>query len=241
MNQNENRDSWDMDKERLLLYADIMGFKSMVSGDHKEVKNRLIKFKDTFGKIASPLQLGNHLKFVQFSDSIIIVVNGTTKKMFNLLAKASIALMRTAMGMSIPIKGAIAQGIFSFDEQKQLYFGKPLVDAYLLHDEVKYYGIVIHHTAEKIAEIVSENSSYIKKNSVPFKSGDISHFHLCWNLLDEKFADGDITETCEKWLDSIREFVSGAPRVYIDNTLKVLKSDSNDSPQSSTSTRPRSS
>ena len=65
------------------------------------------------------------------------------------------------MSMQIPIKGVIAQGIFSYDKENELYFGKPLVDAYLLHEELKYYGIVVHNTAEKtIKKYQNSNNPY---------------------------------------------------------------------------------
>lgn len=76
------------------------------------------------------------MQFVQFSDSILISVNGIDEKKFNLLSKATICLMHVAMSMQIPIKGVIAQGMFSYDKENELYFGKPLVDAYLLHEEL---------------------------------------------------------------------------------------------------------
>lgn len=32
--------------------------------------------------------------------------------------------------------------------------------------------------------------------------------------------------TCEKWLQTIEESVSGEPRMYVDRTLEVLRRDS---------------
>ena len=34
--------------------------------------------------------------------------------------------------------------------------------------------------------------------------------------------------TCEKWLQTIEESVSGEPRMYVDRTLEILRNDSND-------------
>lgn len=47
-------------------------------------------------------------------------------------------------------KRSLAKGKFTFDEENDLYFGRPLVDAYLLHDELYYYGIVAHHSIESL-------------------------------------------------------------------------------------------
>ena len=238
-------------KECLILYADIMGFKNMVYNlTHDELKERLENFTSCWKNRISPLLKGGYLKSVQFSDSIIMIVDGIEKKMFNLISKAAICLIQEAMKVKFPIKGVIAQGIFSFSSERELYFGKPLVDAYLLHEELKYYGIVVHNTAEKTVKRFRGKDKPYKNTPIFLEKSKISHYHLCWNLVDESLSPKDITNKCEKWLHNIEELVSGYPRIYIDNTLKVLKKDSKQnhsrkfrthSPQSLTSTRPHSS
>jgi hypothetical protein len=32
----------------------------------------------------------------------------------------------------------------TLDYEKSIFFGQPLVDAFLLQDELKFYGIVVH-------------------------------------------------------------------------------------------------
>ena len=56
--------------------------------------------------------------------------------------------------------------------------------------------------------------------------GKVCHYHLCWNLLDKKYQSNDITDICEKWLQTIEESVSGEPRMYVDRTLEILRNDS---------------
>lgn len=101
-----NYPSWNDSAERLILYADIMGFKERVySKSHDELKSNLLKFKEKWEKYVSPFQFKEHLKFAQFSDSTLIVVNGIDEKMFNLLTKATFRLIHAAMEMKFPIKG----------------------------------------------------------------------------------------------------------------------------------------
>ena len=218
--------TWNDEVPRLILYADFMGFKNRVySSSHNDLKQNLEKFNDAWHKRLEPLQLGGDLKFVQFSDSILVGVNGTSKKMFNLISKAAISMMHESLQIKFGIKGVIAQGIFSFDEKKGLYFGIPLIDAYILHEEIKFYGIVVHHTAENtVKNNLSRNNPYAK-NNIYIEKGKVSHYHLCWNLVDTKLAPNDITPTCNSWLDAIEETVSGAPRQYIDRTREIMKND----------------
>ena len=218
---------WEKSGERLILYADFMGFKDRVySTDHEKLRKTLEQFNRAWHNRLQPLQMSGELKFVQFSDSVIVIVNGTNARMFNLLTKAAICLMHEALKIHFGIKGVIAQGVFSFDEENGLYFGRPLVDAYLLHEEIKYYGIVVHHTAENtVKNNMSRNNPYSKED-VYIEKGKVAHYHLCWNMIDENLDTKDISVLCNSWLEAIEETVSGHPRQYIDKTRVVLKSDS---------------
>lgn len=144
--------------------------------------------------------------------------------MFNLITKAAVSLMQVSMKMGIPIKGVLAQGVFSFETNPNLCFGRPLVDAYLLHDEVYYYGIVVHHTAEKTIKDFANDDNPYYKTLTPMKRGRIKHYHLAWNLL-KNLGVGSITDDVHKQLNEIEETVSGGPRAYIDNTRMVLDAD----------------
>lgn len=217
---------WNKDAPRLILYADFMGFKNRVfSSSHNDLKALLVRFNKGWHNKLKPLQLGGDLKFVQFSDSILVVANGTNNKMFNLISKASICMMHEALKIGFGIKGVLAQGLFSFDEEMRLYFGRPLVDAYLLHEEIKYYGIVVHHSAENTVKNNSSQSNPYSKKDVYIDKGKVAHYHLCWNLIDESLSPKVITPLCNAWLDAIEETVSGAPRQYIDKTREIMKSD----------------
>ena len=217
---------WSDDIERLVLYADFMGFKSRIyDKSHNELKTELDVFHNKWTRAISSLLNGDYLRTAQFSDSILIVVNGVDEKMFNLLTKAAIRLMHTAMSMQIPIKGAIAQGEFTYDQEKQLYFGKPLVDAYLLHEEIKYYGIVVHNSAQKITKNYSSAANPYYESPIYIDRGKVNHYHLCWNLVNNSLSPCDITDQCYNWLEDISENVSGHPRLYIDRTKEIIKYD----------------
>lgn len=227
-NADKNKKEWKITDKRLILYADFMGFKNrVISNSHAKLKEHIYQFRKKFFKRMKKFGLDDYLKFTQFSDSILIGVNGTSEKVMNLLTKAAVALFHTSMENGLPIKGVIAQGVFTYDDDNEIYFGRPLVDAYELHEKVKYYGVVVHHTAEKTVK------SYVEKKRKPIylntpiylEEGKVRHYHLCWNLMGENKDYINITHRCEKWLDNIAETVSGAPRLYIDRTLEIMHQD----------------
>lgn len=74
MKLTDNINSWTEDKDRLILYADIMGFRDTIfSNTHADLKKRLLSFRKSFEMKIKPLRTGDYMRFVQFSDSIIIV------------------------------------------------------------------------------------------------------------------------------------------------------------------------
>ena len=113
-----------------------------------------------------------------------------------------------------------------FTVDRQLYFGQPLCDAAVLHDQLKFYGIAVHHSAEKTVRSYSTELLPYSKTPIYIDKGKVCHYHLCWNLLDKTYQSNDITEICEKWLQTIEESVSGEPRMYVDRTLEILRNDS---------------
>ena len=216
-------------KKRFVLYADIMGFRARVkSRSHSVLLNEMRDFVTQIKKQSKQFLIGNHLNYAIFSDSIIISTDDATIQRFNLLTKAGARLMHIALNMGIPLKGVIAKGEFTHSQEEGLYVGEALVDSYELHEELKYYGIVVHHSAEDtVKRFVKDDEQRHQYSNTPItlKGARVSHYHLCWNLISEKLCYEDITDKAVGWLDVIAESVSGAPRVYIDNTLEVLKQD----------------
>ena len=54
--------SWDDDIERLILFADIMGFKDRVMRTrHIDLKHTLVAFKEEWSRKMSPFKLGDFL------------------------------------------------------------------------------------------------------------------------------------------------------------------------------------
>lgn len=219
-----------------ILYADIMGFKDRVMRTPHE---KLVKdFEDMISRLEkwfSPSKKASTFKVSFFSDSIL-VVDENTKDGFNRISKAAAGLMQVALESGFAVKGVISKGDFTYEEKPQLFLGRALVDAFLLEEQLHYYGIVAHHSVEDSIvkwangwqHAESKRSPYVL-SPTPLKNGDIMHYHLAYNLIsrtretgsDVKSAHDDIIS----WLEQIRATVSGSPRVYVDKTIQVLEED----------------
>ena len=122
----------------------------------------------------------------------------------------------------IPLKGAIAAGRMTCNQIKQLYFGQALIDAFLLEENVKYYGVLVHHSAEKYLQL--NDFPEFRDVKAPLKGGEISHYELNWYNTAIKPGE-DNPKTVDDCLKNLRLTVSDEPRKYIDNTQKVMRVD----------------
>lgn len=214
------------DRERLIFYADLMGFSFKVNRtQHDELYQKFTDFKLDWHLKVKALDSEDTLRNVQFSDSILVAVDGTDGHCFDLITKAATCIMHCALKNQLPLKGVIAQGQFTWDKENEIYFGLPLVDAHILHDEIYYYGVVVHHSAEKTVKDFSDFNNPYTNSQISLKKGQTRHWHLAWHMLDEDLKPRDIKEDAMRWLNKIGETVSGAPRVYIDNTISIVDKD----------------
>lgn len=225
-------------KTRFVVFLDIMGFKERVA---RNTQDSLYKELTDFNKDISSIinnykntKTKNHLNqsdsssstdvtlikkeddeilLSQFSDSIVLFSQDNTKTDLITISKVAKEIMISAIKREkpIPLKGALAEGDITCDMVKQLFFGQALIDAYLLEENVQYYGIVVHHSAEQ--SVKEHAPDMFKNNLIPLKSGKINHYELVWY---------DNHKDAKEGLERIRLSVSDSPRKYVDNTNDLI-------------------
>jgi hypothetical protein len=227
--------NWETSCERFVAFFDIMGFKDYLSRHtHAEVYNEMSKISKNINQIYSikeqkfPLFAGK-IHTATFSDSIILFSKDNSIDSFNSFSLITAWLFKSIIKDSFPVKGAIAHGKIVVNKSNNIYFGQPIIDAYELQEDVNYYGIVAHHTIE---EYLSKNDTtkffemiYFDTDT-PLKSGNIHHYNIDWFNYNIR-ANRDPNETKNQIIAKIKNFrinTSGRPRIYIDNTLRILES-----------------
>ena len=216
----------NVENEKFVLYLDIMGFKERVSRVKvDELKQQLLLFKTKINKLKPLLKGGKTKKtlinMAQFSDSIVLVTRDCTEDDLNRISKAAAILMQTALQTGFALRGAIAKGNMVFDLENQLFFGKALVDAYLLEEELCYYGVAFHESMED-SILNTKKDLPIEDIAIPLKKGKSKHYHVAWYKVKANLQKGDISSIALEWLKDIRKTVSGNPRVYLDNTIGII-------------------
>lgn len=212
-------------QKRFIAFLDIMGFKDRVARrEHEEILSELEEFQSKISQYVS-YQEKSEIQIALFSDSILIYSKDDSEDSLKSISQITKHVMMYAIQQQIPIplKGAIAAGMMTCNQTKQLYFGQALIDAYLLQESTKYYGIIAHHTAEKYIKDYKNDS--FRDINAPLKSGIISHYELNW--YDVELQNIENQKTLNECFAQLRLTVSDEPRKYIDNTMKVIKENKN--------------
>jgi hypothetical protein len=221
--------------KRFIAFFDIMGFKEMVMREnHDKILNMMKELKKFISSIEScysgiPGKGGKiKTKFIEervqtvlFSDSILIFTDSGTKEMAESLIYHCNLFIQYCAKSKIPIKGALSFGKFTSDFNQSIFLGQPLIDAFLLQEELQMYGAILDFNIErKLKELKFDfpNSNELIKYKAPTKSGKINHY--CLNWVNDK--DFKVKQSVQN-IDNIYTVVSGKPRLYIDNTLDFLE------------------
>lgn len=223
MSQKEKK--WVATTERFVLFLDIMGFKDMVARNtHKHIYKN---FQSLAKSVLSEKRSTNIYTSI-FSDSIVIFSRNKSQEALHDLVWAASSIFIYSLTLHIPLKGCLSFGKLTVDRELQVFFGQPLIDAYLLEEELLYFGVVIHHTAERVIRAWKYNMPYFIEMPVIFKSGISTHLNLVWPSIYE-IMSSDISPKkgyCLdplKLADELKIVMSGAPRRYLDNTIKFIE------------------
>lgn len=225
---------WKLTTKRFVGYIDIMGFKEMVMRSNPQTIYKMMQslsnslnetrqtFKELFGveksdtiKYKMPT-----IKMMTYSDSIMIytIDNSPTSA-----RQISMAISIITEGMflhGIPFRGAVAAGVMTLDYKNSIFFGQPLIDAYLLSEELNFYGIVVHSTAEysKAFKTLHEKYEY----QCPFKNGKANHLTISpFDFI--LFPNEPFYKSLYSSISNLACRSSGAIRKYIDNTLAYME------------------
>lgn len=240
MEKNEIKNKWKVKDKRFVAFLDILGFKDWISrSSHEEIYDKLSKI--SYIRLALEKLTDNYnsknidyrdINIVSFSDSIVIFSKDDSLENFKHFLFSVVFLFTNAIENGIPIKGGAAYGEVSLNKSEQIYFGQPIIDAYLIEEDVNYLCITLHNSLDKYiddnwAEISNKEIDYLLfECKTPLKSGLIEHRNVDWfDALALTFKiDKDTYEREEviKLIKSFRHTASGSPRRYIDNTLEVF-------------------
>lgn len=217
--------NWKVTTNRYVVYIDIMGFKDLVArtrhqnvyGMMKSIMVSMNATQTVFGKTSKD---SNNLLMMTYSDSIIIYSENDSIESQKNIIGGTACLLDFLINDEIPFRGAIAFGNMTLDIYNSIFFGQPLIDAYLLSEELSFYGVAVHATAEYKNGFA--NNLSVCSYPCLFKNGVANHL----TIAPIQFIVNDTPEGALKRLQKSVSRLginsSGSIRKYIDNTLKYL-------------------
>ena len=234
---------WINTNKRFIAYIDIMGFKEFVfRNSHQAVLKKMELLRNTVAVIEEGEKAKQKKKFftgtpedvfdidnvlvkmLSFSDSVLMCTNDDSQASISNLLLASGYFMYACLMDGIPVKGALSHGTLTIDFDQSIYFGKPLIDAYLLENEINLYGLALDHNVEKYLKekkILNHEaiSCLITHYKTPLKGSKVFHYNVDWLF---GFDQKKHSEIKDKMLN-LYNTVSGPTRKYVDNTMDFLE------------------
>lgn len=228
----EIQDTWISEANRFVVFFDIMGFKDLVMRKpHEYVKEKLKQMlymnkkglEDIIGKGLAPKtdskskSIFPRIRTVSFSDSVLLISQDDSFEDFISILYAAEVSQTSAIQRLLPTKGAISYGKFTADFENSIFLGQPLIDAYLLQDELFYYGIIVDNNVESyIIDLtksdqskISKINEFLLKTKTPLKRGKVIHYNVRLN------------ECRDDHFQNLYKGVSGFTRLYVDNTVNM--------------------
>lgn len=227
------KNEWAITTERYVAYFDIMGFKKMLNeSTNTKIYN---KFVMLINDIRNRVQLHNRIEFTIFSDLIMIISKDKNLKSFNQLVDASLMLIQdTLKKCNWGMNGCISFGSVTYDKEKNIFLGQPIVDAYLMTEDIEFYGVIVYKTAisavkEYIEAKVKEGAeshweNLFKEERLHFKSGHYSQYHMRWfdynevKIFDKQQSNKFYLDMLEK----LKNTTFGRGRRYIEYTEDII-------------------
>lgn len=245
---NAKEKNWDVTANRFVAFFDILGFKDFVlKHPHEFVLDKITLLKnarryavDGFATDGKKV-MNTNLKSFQFSDSFFVFTATDSAEDFLNLLFLSRVLLSSSYSQKIPLKGAISYGKITADFENSIFVGQPIIDAYVLHEDLYMLGAILDHNVEKKIkefqtlplvknvidyEFNEQLSNEIVRYKTPSKSGQVNYYCLKWPLI----VSPDTLNRGEFLLHTFTRFqfenfyttVSGKARIYIDNTLDFI-------------------
>ena len=108
----------------------------------------------------------------------------------------------------------------TLDFKNSIFFGQPLNDAYSVHSELGFYGVIVHGSADRLLK-KSENSHVFEYNC-PIKGGIAKHLTILPEYLEIYLISNDVFQGYYTSTQDLRVSTSGSLRTYIDKTLEYF-------------------
>ncbi|MGA2916547.1 MAG: hypothetical protein ABSE89_11025 [Sedimentisphaerales bacterium] len=223
-----------------VAYFDILGFENAVKNLSKDAVYELF-FAEPFYRRSRLNDIINENKDVRhkfFSDSFVFYTENDSRDSFRNIKMVSEVFFRTMFLEYIPMRGCLNVGQFYADEEKDIFFGPAIIEAYHLAEGQNWIGFVLSEEVERkcktnndtlYLDTLKQYKRYLEYE-VPYKDKDNKEGKrvlLAYKIEDFPFLNEQpgerllsslaVTESAARYLKKIN---SGKDQILFENIVK---------------------
>lgn len=141
--------------------------------------------------IDDPIHIPELVKSVGFSDTIVLYTDTDSPRDLHAIFTAALNLFSKALHLRVPVRIGISKGLFYTDEQRSMYAGPALIEAYDIGEASQWLGIVLSDPVAKDAitqELRKGGTNMVVDWDVPTKNGKVRRSVANWPIaLEDSF------------------------------------------------------
>lgn len=181
---------------RYVAHLDILGMSELVDKDLDEawgMLSDLVAVRDHVNALAleftdtgNTVSIQNTIKVVTFSDTIILYTKTHSQSELRALIVLVTEMFHKAIASCVPVRAGISFGKFYFNEEKSMYAGPALIEAYRVGERSQWLGISLADSVKGAAielGMKSKNSEVVVNWDIPCKTGNINGYAINWPAL----------------------------------------------------------
>lgn len=198
---------------RVVVFADILGFKAMVSHiSLSEIANKVSRLVER----SEVAQVSGSVNFdvghAHFSDALLLWgpdMSGIDTEEKIKIRKAMMMVASSFLGRSIedeiPLRMGVAEGSVLIDSDSNIYVGQPIIDAYLLESQQQWVGGAVHPSFGS-GELLDSPHHDLVRYEIPLKENSQSQSELAVNWQYCTVGSEDVSvDSLRKKLCTMRE------------------------------------
>jgi hypothetical protein len=210
--------------KRWFAYFDLLGFANLVRTN--EIHNILPVYEKALAAIedkANPKR-SKGLSYSWFSDTFIIFTKGSSLQEFAVIEQASRLFFQELILNKIAVRGALSHGDLYTQQEKNIFLGEALMDAYEYGENQNWLNFVIAPSAYKALKSLSfpmeERLHYrlVEQNGVITHSKNENVFAFAFNNGSVNLQNPFLSA-----LISMREKSPPSVHNKYDNTIQFIK------------------
>lgn len=210
--------------KRWFAYFDLLGFAQLVrTSEIHSVLPIYEKILKTIEEKAGPKK-PKGLSYSWFSDTFIIFTRGSSLEEFGLIEQAARLFFQRLILHKIPVRGALSYGDLYTQQEKNIFLGEALMDAYEYGEKQNWLNFVVSPSASRALDALGFPMSERVHYRIVEKKGIITH-PVTKGVYAYAFNNGTVNgiNPLIKSLRTMKEESPKSQKVKYENTLEFIE------------------